>query len=84
MNERIRELAKRVEALVESMPAEERWDWLNLYDQKFAELIVKEMCGMMEQCADDCSAGDPSEVSWEYISLLQYWIDTFKCHFGIE
>ena len=49
MNERIKELAKQAEALVESMPIEERWDWLNLYDQKFAELIVKECASVGEQ-----------------------------------
>ncbi len=74
MNERIKELAKQAEALVESMPIEERWDWLNLYDQKFAELIVRE-------CAERIKvviASEAMDVNSDY------FLYDFKEHFGVE
>lgn len=52
--------------------------------EKFAELIVLEMCDMMSQCADDCIMEDASETNWGYISQLQDWIDCFKEHFEIK
>ncbi len=52
--------------------------------EKFAELIVKEMCGMMEQTEDDLYAMDPSERPTEYIEWLYYWRTRFEQHFGVE
>jgi hypothetical protein len=52
--------------------------------QKFAELIVKEMCGMMEQTEDDLYAMDPSERPTEYIEWLYYWRTRFEQHFGVK
>lgn len=52
--------------------------------EKFAELIVLEMCGMMEQAQNDCDTGDATETNRGYISQLQDWIDRFKQHFGVE
>ena len=75
MNKRIRELAKQAEALVESMPIEERWDWLNLYDQIFAELII-------EECVEICLVhrvrnNDYNQGRTECASDI-------KEHFGVE
>jgi hypothetical protein len=55
-----------------------------IFEQKFAELIVTEMCGMMEQTEDDLYAMDPSERPTEYIEWLYYWRTRFEKHFGVE
>ena len=77
MNNRIKELAKQAEALVESMPIEERWDWLNLYDQKFAELIVRECAEAGGQAVDRAEQYGIRSVS-DYVYLK------IKEHFGVE
>jgi hypothetical protein len=48
---------------------------------KFAALIVKECCSLMEQAQDDITAAEPSEVNWGYVSQLQDWVDRFTEHF---
>jgi hypothetical protein len=53
--------------------------------ERFAELIIKEMCGMMEQTEDDCyHCFEPSERPTEYISWLNEWRTRFEQHFGVE
>jgi hypothetical protein len=53
--------------------------------EKFAELIVKEMRGMMEQAEDDAyHCFEPSERPTEYIEWLRYWQERFTKHFGVE
>jgi hypothetical protein len=94
MNERIKELAKQANAWYPTgYPSGEGGDaaWQNLVIfekedlQKFAELIVKEMCGMMEQAEDDCyHCFEPSERPTEYISWLNEWRTRFEQHFGVE
>jgi hypothetical protein len=81
MNERIFELSERVLAENYAIP-----DYsMKLYTEKFAELIIKEMCGMMEQTEDDCyHCFEPSERPTEYIEWLRYWQERFTKHFGVE
>ncbi len=51
----------------------------------FAELIVREMCGMMEQAEDDAyHCFEPSERPTEYIEWLRDWQERFTKHFGVE
>ena len=53
--------------------------------KKFAELIVKEMCGMMEQAEDDAyHCFEPSERPTEYIEWLRDWQERVAKHFGVE
>ena len=53
--------------------------------EKFAELIVKEMCGLMEQAEDDAyHCFEPSERPTEYIGWLRDWQERFEKHFGVE
>lgn len=52
--------------------------------EKFAESIVKEMCDMLSQCADDCYLEDASEIDFGYISQLQDWVERFKKYFDIS
>ncbi len=52
--------------------------------EKFAELIVKEMCGMMEQAEDDAyHCFEPGERPTEYIAWLNQWRTRFEKHFGV-
>lgn len=82
MNERIRDL--QIQAFAECKTFED--DKIRTDDvfERFAELIVQEMCDMMRQCQDDCDTGDASETNWGYISQLQDWIDRFEKHFGVK
>ena len=82
MNERIKQLWD--DAALAAGDESQTWDGQVAFMALFAELIVREMCGMMEQCQDDISSGDPSEVNWGYVSQLGDWIEIFKKHFGVE
>jgi len=88
MNERIQELEKQAWEFVDKT-----WNWANannpsqatLFKTKFAELIVKEMCGMMEQTEDDAyHCFEPSERPTEYIEWLNQWRTRFEKHFEVE
>ena len=69
MNERLKEL----------------WNRSNHDEEVFAELIVQEMCGMMEQAEDDAyHCFEPSERPTEYIEWLRDWQVRFEKHFGVE
>ena len=82
MNERIKELALQAGFQWTKFGLVVRFPESN--PEKFAELIVKEMCGMMEQTEDDLYAMDPSERPTEYIEWLYYWRTRFEQHFGVE
>ena len=59
--------------------------WSMLSTGKFAELIVREMCGLMEQAEDDAyHCFEPSERPTEYINWLRDWQERFVKHFGVE
>lgn len=89
MNEKIKELFDRAEhqALKHLGP-----DWEVYVEpsreqifEKFAELIVKEMCGMMEQAEDDVyHCFEPSERPTEYVDWLYQWRTRFETHFGVK
>ena len=85
MNERIKELMERSMELVDPYALEGEFGPRRLNEQKFAELIVKEMCGLMEQAEDDAyDCFEPSERSTEYIGWLFEWRERFEKHFGVE
>ncbi|WP_353479909.1 hypothetical protein [Haliscomenobacter sp.] len=53
--------------------------------KKFAQLIVKEMCGLMEQAEDDAyHCFEPADRPTEYIAWLAEWQERFTKHFGVE
>jgi len=82
MNERINELIKQSYVTVRSQNDR---DVTYFSQEKFAELIVREMCGMMEQAEDDAyHCFEPSERPTEYIEWLRDWQERFKKHFGVE
>lgn len=84
MNERILELANEANKDIGYTFKMEEAKQIHELMEKFAELIVKEMCGMMEQCEDDVYALEPSERPTEYIEWLYKWRTRFNEHFGIE
>ena len=85
MNERIRQLAEQARIKDHWSMDERRYLTNYLDEQKFAELIVKEMCGMMEQTEDDAyHCFEPSERPTEYIEWLNQWRTRFEKHFGVE
>jgi hypothetical protein len=83
MNERIEQLARQVDAGY--IPRYDMWQMDSETVQKFAELIVREVCGMMEQAEDDAyHCFEPSERPTEYIEWLRDWQERFTKHFGVE
>lgn len=85
MNERIQELLKQAGGIQHDEDGDELTAFLVGKDlEKFAELIVKEMCDMMEQTEDDAYSLEPSERPTEYIQFLYDWRTRFEQHFGVE
>lgn len=97
MNERIKLLAEQAGATQGSYIHDQaqlqpdgtyQWDWNYHLDtskidlEKFAELVVKEMCELMEQAEDDAyHCVEPSERPTEHIDLLRAWQKQFEKHF---
>jgi len=90
MNQRIKEL---IEQATETTTV--RWQGLDaramsreerkFNQEKFAELVVKEMCGLMGHAEDDAyHCFEPSERPTEYIKWLRDWQERFAEHFGVE
>ena len=90
MNERIKELVLQSQLVYETTDGKVYNSWedyvdLTEYVEKFAELIVREMCGLMEQAEDDTyHCFEPSERPTEYINWLRDWQERFVKHFGVE
>ena len=90
MNERIKELVLQSQLVYETTDGKVYNSWedyvdLTEYVEKFAELIVREMCGLMEQAEDDAyHCFEPSERPTEYINWLRDWQERFVEHFGVE
>ena len=81
MNERIKELATEVGISVEYLTNTKQITLI----EAFAELIVKEMCDLMEQAEDDAyHCFEPSERPTERIEWLRDWQEKFTKHFGVE
>jgi cyclopropane fatty-acyl-phospholipid synthase-like methyltransferase len=84
MNQRIRELAEQAFNEYESVYKSDA-NIPKEFTEKFAELIVKEMCDMMEQAEDDSyHCFEPSERPMDYIRFLYDWRTRFEKHFGVE
>ena len=81
MNERIKELAEQ--AGLEMCKC--GCDMPTRQTAKFAELIVKEMCRLMEQAEDDAyHCFEPAERPTEYIDWLRDWQDRFVKQVGVK
>jgi hypothetical protein len=87
MNERIRLLAEQAGlrfTQLMSNPMVPVVDGRETDLEKFAQLVVKELCDMMQQTEDDVYALEPSERPTEYIQFLYDWRTRFEQHFGVE
>lgn len=88
MNERIEKLAEQSLQEVTSLGTSYYSGTLSVskgFTDKFAELIVAEMCGLMEQAEDDAyHCFEPAERPTEYIEWLTNWRTQFEEHFGVE
>jgi len=83
MNERIRELAKEALDYAEkNQSAEVQQHWFKLYNEKFAELIVRECATAItdDDLAKDC--GTFMMDSWA--KGMRYSAHLIKEHFGVE
>ena len=68
MNDRIKKFEKQSGIEIYGLGKDKaKWD---LALEKFAQLMVEEMCGLMEQAEDDCYSLEPSERPTEYIEWL--------------
>jgi len=83
MNERIRELAKEALDYAEkNQSAEVPQHWFKLYNEKFAQLIVRECANVI---ADDDLAKDCDTFMLQsWAKGMRYSAHLIKEHFGIE
>ena len=81
MNDRIRELAKEALDYAEkNQSAEIPQHWFKLYNEKFAELIVRECTNVI---ADDDLAKDCGTIMMDsYAKGMRYSAHLIKEHFG--
>ena len=83
MNERIRELAKEALDYAEkNQSAEVPQHWFKLYNEKFAELIVKECAKAItnDDLAKDCG----TFMMDSYAKGMRYSAEVIREHFGVE
>jgi len=83
MNERIRELYEQARLQAKSIDADlDPQGWMDLYHQKFAELIVQECAEQVEQ------AKNSPFVSLDDAKRMKHFVDVtkkkIKQHFGVE
>ena len=84
MNERIKELVGRAEAY--AYEHEEHWhdgpDWQELFNKKFAELIVLECVSAItdDDLAKDCG----TFLMDSYAKGIRYSAEVIKEHFGVR
>ena len=80
MNERIRELAEQAREYANSSQPYEKIKnkaWIDVYDEKFAELIVRE-------CANHCDLLLDHKISSEWSRGTHDCSRAIKKHFGVE
>ena len=81
MNERIRQLAKQAEEYADIEYNASDLDWYELKEEKFAELIVKECCHIMNTTAKKAEESNTYMGDDVPTRVHQY---TIKQHFGVE
>ena len=75
MNERIKELALQAMTYVTHNPKANKLNSGDMFDEKFAELIVRECIGI---------AQDRAAFDWAPPNDVNHIIDEIKEHFGVE
>jgi hypothetical protein len=99
MNERIRELAVQAEKLADEATNAYNDDtgnwrkvWNEVYDEKFAELIVRECVDSMEKCFAGGIGTDNNKDVWgpsastfkAWNGAIKFSRDKIKEHFGVK
>lgn len=85
MNEKIKQLAEQARSYATNQPGiADRDIFLQHFHSKFAELVVREMCNVLEKGQDDADMNTASETNWAYINVLEDWITRLKEHFGVK
>ena len=81
MNKRIKQLAKQAEEYADIEYNASDLDWYELKEEKFAELIVKECCHIMNTTAKKAEESNTYMGDDVPTRVHQYKI---KQHFGVE
>ena len=83
MNQRIRELAKEaLDYAEQNQSAEVQQHWFKLYNEKFAQLIVRECANVI---ADDDLAKDCGTLMMDsWAKGMRYSAHLIREHFGVE
>jgi hypothetical protein len=92
MNERIRELYEQARLQAKSIDVDlDRQGWMDLYHQKFAELIVQECIGILETEIElvkgyKSTACNDFDVRWHEGKIEHFakLVEKSKEHFGVE
>ena len=83
MNERIRELYEQARLQAKSIDADlDRQGWMDLYHQKFAELIVRECEKVIRAEIAVTDIDGEAERAWEM--GMECGVGLIKEHFGVE
>jgi hypothetical protein len=85
MNERIKELALQAMTYVTHNPKANKFNSGDMFDEKFAELIVRECIDKIEthRIPVGNSAAGEMACEWTYAALKEIR-DEIKEHFGVE
>ena len=94
MNERIKELALQAMTYVTHNPKANKLNSGDMFDEKFAELIVKECCSKLKEMGEgwhefamnppDGQAHNASGALFAAYRLKEDAVDEIKEHFGVE
>ena len=94
MNERIKELALQAMTYVTHNPKANKLNSGDMFDEKFAELIVKECCSKLKEMGEgwhefaknppDGQAHNASGALFAAYRLKEDAVDEIRDHFGVE
>ena len=85
MNERIRELAKEALDYAEkNQSSEVQQHWFKLYNEKFAELIVRECIKQGDTLAKHYIDTHPEQEQVMLLASIADYSKEIKKHFGVE
>ena len=85
MNERIQELKKQASSYASTKSKEaEEWRWI--YEEKFAELIVRECVQTLLDNTPEQFINEVAEEDWDkgYDRAMRDCVHHIKEHFGVE